>query len=67
MLAASKGTVLYRLRKVAEVVSLAITLLAYGCQVQAIVMCLAWMSALSRTGHVAPDHVGDSFFGIEAG
>jgi transposase-like protein len=36
--AASKGTVFYRLRTAADVVTLVVTLLAYGCPVQAIVM-----------------------------
>lgn len=35
--AASKGTVLYRLRTAQEIIVLVITLLAYGCPVQAIV------------------------------
>lgn len=36
--AASKGTVYYRLRTTAETVTLVVTLLAYGCPVQAIVV-----------------------------
>ena len=36
--AATKGTVFYRLRKAKEVVVAVVTLLAYGCPIQAIVM-----------------------------
>jgi transposase-like protein len=36
--AESKGTVFYRLRKSKELVTLVVTLLAYGCPIQAIVM-----------------------------
>ena len=36
--AESKGTVFYRLRKAQDLVVIVVTLLAYGCPVQAIVM-----------------------------
>jgi transposase-like protein len=42
--AETKGTAFYRLRTAKEIVVTVVTLLAYGCPVQAIVMALGWMS-----------------------
>jgi transposase-like protein len=62
---ASKGTVFYRLRTSAETVVTVVTLLAYGCPVQAIVAAFgldertvaAWWARSGRQGQAVHEHL----------
>src|SRR5438128_10127343 len=64
-LAATKGTVFYRLRTAAETVSLIITLLAHGCPLQAIVAAFgfnertvaAWWRRAGCQGQAVQEHL----------
>jgi transposase-like protein len=61
----TKGTVLYRLRTSAELVVIAVTLLAYGCPLQAIVAAFgldertvaAWWARAGRQGQAVQEHL----------
>ena len=63
--AETKGTVLYRLRKAKETVVIVVTLLAYGCPVQAIVMAfgldertvLSWQSRSGKHCQQVHEHL----------
>ena len=62
---ARTGTALYRLRTSAETVSLVVTLLAYGCPLQAIVVAFgfdertvaAWWARAGRQGQAVQEHL----------
>jgi transposase-like protein len=62
---ATKGTVFYRLRTSADLVTLIITLLAHGCPVQAIVVAFgfdertvaAWGARAGRQGQAVQEHL----------
>ncbi len=62
---ATKGTVFYRLRTAADLVTLIITLLAHGCPVQAIVVACgfdertiaAWGARAGRQGQAVQEHL----------
>ena len=63
--AATYGTVFYRLRTAGDLVALILTLLAYGCPVQAIVVALgfdertvaAWGARAGRQGQAVQEHL----------
>ena len=62
---ATKGTVFYRLRTSADLVTLIITLLAHGCPVQALVVAFgfdertvaAWGARAGRQGQAVQEHL----------
>src|SRR5579862_2251484 len=66
---ATKGTAFYRLRTVADTVTLVLTLLCHGCPVQAIVAAFgldertvaAWQARAGEHGRAVPEHL------VEAG